>query len=66
MKTVIDAQGFSWTRTSRCEQCIEISPRGDYVLIRDSTAPDQHIKVDTVEFQSFIAGIKQGDFDKLP
>ena len=65
MKTVIDDQGFAWTRTSMCEQCIEVSPRGDYVMIRGSNAPDQHIRVDTSEFQSFIAGIKNGDFDKI-
>jgi len=65
MKTVIDDQGRSWTRTSRCENCIEISPQGDHVLIRDSNVPDQHIKVDLSEFQSFVSGVKQGDFDKL-
>jgi Domain of unknown function (DUF397) len=66
MKTVTDTRGRAWTRTSRCEQCIEISPQGDHVLIRDSNTPDQHIMVSISEFQSFIAGVKQGDFDKLP
>lgn len=66
MKTVIDDQGLAWTRTSRCKNCIEVSPQGDFVLIRDSMSPNQHIKVVTSEFQSFIAGVKQGDFDKLP
>jgi hypothetical protein len=65
MKTVTDTQGFAWTRTSRCEQCIEISPRGSHVLIRDSNAPDHHIKVDVLEFLSFISGVKQGDFDNI-
>jgi CDP-diacylglycerol pyrophosphatase len=65
MKTVIDDQGFAWTRTSMCENCIEVSPRSGYVMIRDSNAPDQHIRVEVSEFQSFISGVKQGDFDKL-
>jgi hypothetical protein len=66
MKTVLDANGFAWTRTGQCKNCIEISPRGDYVLIRDSNTPDQHIKVDISEFQSFVSGVKLGDFDNLP
>ncbi len=65
MKTVLDSEGFSWTRTSQCKNCIEISPRGDHVMVRDSNAPDLQIKVDASEFQSFIAGVKQGDFDNL-
>jgi hypothetical protein len=65
MKTVTDNEGFKWTRTSRCENCIEISHRDDYVVIRDSNIPDQHIKVSMGEFQSFISGVKQGDFDKI-
>jgi hypothetical protein len=66
MRTVVDEQGFAWTRTGMCKNCIEVSPRGDHVMIRDSNTPDQHIRVELSEFQSFISGVKQGDFDKLP
>jgi hypothetical protein len=65
MKTVTDSEGFAWTRTSMCENCIEVSPRDSYVMLRDSNAPDRHIRVDTTEFQSFISGVKNGDFDNI-
>lgn len=60
-----DNEGRIWTRSSLCKRCIEISPQGDYVLMRDADTPEVTIKVLSSEFKSFIDGVKQGDFDSL-
>jgi len=65
MKTVEDTEGHKWTRSSHCKQCIEVSPRGEKVFLRDAEQPERTIEVPLEEFRSFLKGVKEGEFDNL-
>lgn len=63
--TVEDAQGNPWSRSSYCKRCIEVSARGEKVLLRDAEQPERTIEVPVEEFRSFLKGIKEGEFDSI-
>ncbi len=65
MKTVMDEQGHNWTRSSHCKNCIEVSPRGEAVFLRDAEKPERTIEVPVEEFRSFLKGVKEGEFDSI-
>jgi Domain of unknown function (DUF397) len=57
-----------WHAGKRCDggQCVEIGTRGESVLIRGSADPDgRYITLTRDEWQVFVAGVKEGDFDSL-
>jgi hypothetical protein len=57
-----------WRTARRCEsgQCVEIGTLGDSVLIRNSADRDgERLALSRDEWQEFVAGVKDGDFDGL-
>jgi len=53
---------------SRCDggACVEIGTLGDSVLIRNSADRDgERLALSHDEWQEFVAGVKDGDFDGL-
>lgn len=59
--------GLAW-RTANCNQgaCVEIAPLRDQIAIRDSKNPAGPVLVyDKEEWQTFVVGVKRGDFDDL-
>ena len=60
-----DAEGNRWNRSSHCKRCLEVSPRGKFVYLRDPERPEEVVKVLTEEFRSFLKGAKEGEFDGI-
>ena len=57
-----------WRMASRCDggQCVEVGILGDSVLIRNSAdQDDERLALSRDEWQEFVAGVKDGDFDGL-
>ncbi len=57
-----------WRTARQCDggQCVEIGILGDSVLIRNSAARDGgRLTLSRDEWQEFVAGVKDGDFDGL-
>lgn len=55
-----------WRKSRRCGEsghCVEVSEWGSAVGLRDSTAPEQHLVLSVEAFRSFLAGVKNGEFD---
>ena len=59
---------MTWVRSSHCDAnaCIEVSRVGDFVVIRGTEAPEWPTTVSVDEWATFVAGVKNGDFDELP
>jgi hypothetical protein len=60
--------GLSWRRAQRCDaaNCIEVAASGDSIVIRDSkSAQGPVLTYDRAEWETFVEGIKLGDFDSL-
>jgi hypothetical protein len=58
----------TWHIGRRCDggACVEIGTLGDSVLVRSSTDPDGvWVTLSRAEWQVFVAGVKDGDFDGL-
>jgi predicted secreted Zn-dependent protease len=58
----------SWHVARRCNggECVRIAASGDMVLIGDSKDPDGPVLAySRAEWQTFVEGIRQGDFDNL-
>jgi uncharacterized protein DUF397 len=56
----------TWYVARRCESgaCVQIGTLGDSVLVRSSADPDdRRVTLSRDEWQVFIAGVKDGDFD---
>lgn len=57
----------NWAKSTFCASsaCIEVSldPEFDQVLIRNSTNPNVFMAFSFSDWQAFIAGVKQGEFD---
>jgi Domain of unknown function (DUF397) len=65
---VIPADEPVWRTASRCDSgaCVEIGTRGEIVMVRRSADPDgTYLKLSRGEWQEFIAGLKDGQFDGL-
>lgn len=57
-----------WRAGKRCDggACVEIGIQGGSVLIRSSADPDgPYVTLSRNEWQVFLAGAKDGDFDSL-
>jgi len=57
-----------WRTAGQCDsgQCVEIGILSDSVLIRNSAARDGgRLTLSRDEWQEFVAGVKDGDFDGL-
>ena len=57
-----------WHRSTTCESgvCVEVSTTGDAVTIRSSANPgDTPVTLSRDEWQEFLAGVKEGAFDRL-
>ena len=59
---------LSWHVARRCDSgaCVEIGVRGEAILVRSSVDPRSRcVELSRDEWQVFIAGVKEGDFDDL-
>ena len=57
-----------WRTTLSCNggECIQVAASGQAILIADSKQPEGPIlSYSHVEWQQFVTGIKNGDFDDL-
>jgi hypothetical protein len=60
--------GPTWRRASFCAsgECLEASQQGGLVVLRSSTDPGGcELRCTIEEWQSFVRGIKSGEFDDL-
>jgi len=58
----------TWRKAKRCDsgQCVEMARRGESILIRSSVDHDgTYITLSGDEWQEFLSGVKNGDFDSL-
>jgi len=58
----------TWRSARRCDngQCVEIGIFGNNILIRNSVdRDDARLTMSRGEWQEFVAGVKDGDFDGL-
>lgn len=59
---------FSWRRASFCasNECVEVAPHDGMILMRDSKGPRGYmLRYTAQEWQSFLRGVKAGEFDDL-
>jgi Domain of unknown function (DUF397) len=57
-----------WHRGRACESgaCVEVATTGDTVMVRSSADPSGiHVTLSRDEWQEFLAGAKEGAFDRL-
>jgi len=62
----IDPMHLQWRRSRRCDSghCVEVAVTDGQVAVRDSKNPDGPVLLfDHKEWQDFILGVKDGDFD---
>jgi hypothetical protein len=55
-----------WRKSTRSTSgaCVEIAPRPESILMRDSKDPDgPRLSFDRAAFATFIAGVQAGEFD---
>ena len=58
----------TWRTARRCDggACVEIGTLGESVLVRSSgEAGGIYVTLSREEWQEFVAGVKDGDFDRL-
>ena len=57
--------GLKWRKSSTCADnaCIEVAQDGDDVLVRNSDRPTDITRHTPSEWDAFVAGVKNGDFD---
>lgn len=56
----------SWRRASFCasNECVEVAQRNGMIVMRNSNEPrGQLLHCTTEEWQSFVRGVKAGEFD---
>ncbi len=60
-----DADRTTWY--GRCDSgaCVEIAFQGESVLVRSSRTPEITLTLTRAEWTEFLAGAKQGQFDRL-
>lgn len=59
---------FHWVKASKSaglNACVELSPAGEMVALRDSKNPDVHLFYTQAEIAAFIDAAKAGEFDFL-
>jgi alpha-mannosidase len=55
-----------WRKARRCNTgaCVEVARDGEQILVRDSKAPQaEPLKFTREEWDHFLAGAREGDFD---
>ena len=58
----------SWRKASFCAsgECVEVAQQNGMIVLRDSTEPrGSVVRYTTEEWQTFVRGIKAGEFDDL-
>jgi hypothetical protein len=58
----------SWRRASFCasNECVEVAPHDGMIVMRNSREPDGvALRYTFEEWQSFVHGVKAGEFDDL-
>jgi Domain of unknown function (DUF397) len=57
----------AWRKSSFCAsgECVEIAQQNGVIVLRDSKEPRGHVHYTTEEWQSFVRGVKAGEFDDL-
>jgi len=58
----------TWRTSKFCDSgaCVEVGALGESVLIRNAADPDGlHVTLTRDEWRVFLAGVKDGDFDRL-
>ncbi|HEU5156988.1 MAG TPA: DUF397 domain-containing protein [Streptosporangiaceae bacterium] len=64
----MDARTVIWRKSSYSSNdgadCVEVARHGDRIAARDSKQPDgPQLRFGTVEWQTFMTGVKTGRFD---
>lgn len=56
---------MSWTKSTKCEfgSCVEVSFNGEWVGVRNSQLPLEEAWFTHAEWDAFLAGVKEGEFD---
>ena len=54
-----------WYRQCENGACLEVAVQGEAVVVRSSAAPEATLTLTRAEWQEFLAGAKQGLFDRL-
>lgn len=68
MPKITGMTNMIWTKKSGCVggECVEVSPLiGGGVGVRDSKNPDVHLEFSRDDWDAFLAGAKNGDFDDM-
>jgi hypothetical protein len=65
--TVRPAGELAWRRGKKCNggACVEVALLNGKVIVRSSQDPDTTFQVSCGEWEDFVAGIKEDDFDGL-
>lgn len=62
----VDGRGWRTARNCEGGACVEVGAIGDAVFVRRTTEPDGIcVSLSRDEWQVFVAGVKDGDFDGL-
>lgn len=64
----LQTEHSSWRRASFCasNECVEIAPHNGMIIMRNSMEPRGLVlRYTAEEWQSFIRGVKAGEFDDL-
>ena len=62
----MDQTKLHFQKSKRCPPvggCLEVANDGDVIYIRDSKNPEQMITVSRADWETFLSGAKDGDFD---
>jgi len=61
-----DSPAWRVAKTCQGGSCVRVARTGGVILIGDTKNPDGDVLTYTMsEWQEFVAGVKQGDFDDL-
>ena len=66
MPTSLCPTGLNWISAGRClatNHCVEVARMGERVAVRDSKDPSVVLLLTRLEFEAFLDGAKQGEFD---
>ena len=57
-----------WRRSQRCDSCacVEVAHVAGGFAVRDSTQPGAGLSFSAAEWKAFVAGVRNGDFDRSP
>jgi hypothetical protein len=59
--------GSAWRRSSFCAggECVEVSRQGEFIAVRNSSAPEDVLRCTPTQFRSFVRAVKSDWFDNL-